>query len=64
MLKYQKIIRDYTEECKLDPSVLVRDLSLVPKSSAEDEAFAGDPFLWLNFRRGNTLIEIYDPADY
>jgi hypothetical protein len=26
--------------------------------------FAKDPYLWTNFRRGNTLIEIYDPSNY
>ena len=26
--------------------------------------FAQDPYLWLNFRRGNTLVEIYDPQDF
>ena len=25
---------------------------------------AGDPALWKNIRRGNTILEIYDPEDY
>lgn len=43
---------------------MVNDMSLRVKASAEDEAFAGNPELWLNFRRGNTLVELYDPLDY
>jgi hypothetical protein len=43
---------------------MVRDLSLKVRASDEDEAFAKDPDLWVNFRRGNTLIEFYDPKDY
>lgn len=64
LVSQYKIIRDYNEECKVDRSIIVRDLSLVVKASQEDEAFASDPFLWLNFRRGNTLLELYDPNDY
>lgn len=44
--------------------MIVRDLSLKVKASDEDEAFAKHAELWLNFRRGNTLLELYDPMDY
>ena len=57
-------MRVHTEECKLDNSVLIKDLSLVVKGPQEDEVFARDPYLWTNFRRGNTLVELYDPADF
>ncbi len=43
---------------------MVVDLSLRVRASDEDEAFAKNPELWLNFRRGNTLLELYDPKDY
>jgi hypothetical protein len=33
------------------------------KGPEEDEAFAKDPYLWTNFRRGNTILELYDPND-
>ena len=44
--------------------MVLRDLSLKVRASDEDEAFAKTPDLWLNFRRGNTLLEFYDPKDY
>lgn len=43
---------------------MVKDLSLLPKGPEEDEVFSSDPELWLNIRRGNTLLELYDPVDY
>ena len=51
-----KFIKEYTEECKVDPSIIVKDLSLLVKAGEEDEAFAMEPQLWLNFRRGNTIL--------
>lgn len=57
-------IKEHAEECKFDKSVLVKDLSLAVKAGDEDEAFAMEPHLWINFRRGNTLLQIYDPRDY
>ncbi len=57
-------MREHGEECKIDKSVLVKDLSLVVKGPQEDEVFAKDPYLWVNFRRGNTLLELYDPEDF
>jgi len=57
------IINVRTEECKIDKSILVKDLSLYVKGPDEDEAFAKDPYLWTNFRRGNTILELYDPND-
>ena len=62
--KFPKLIKETQEECRVDNSVIVRDLSLVTKASAEDEAFARNPELWLNFRRGNTLLELYDQQDF
>lgn len=59
-----KIIKVIQEECKIDPSIIVKDLSLVVSGPKEDESFAEDPYLWLNFRRGNTLLDIYDPNNY
>jgi hypothetical protein len=57
-------VKEYVEECKVDPSIIVKDLSLHAKGSDEDEAFAMDPQLWLNFRRGNTLLQLFDPTNY
>lgn len=59
-----KIIRVSKEECRIDPSIIVKDLSLTVAGPQEDEAIAEDPYLWLNFRRGNTLLDIYDPSNY
>lgn len=58
------IIKEFREECRIDQSVILKDLSLKVRASDEDEAFAKTPELWLNFRRGNTLLELYDPKDY
>ncbi len=57
-------VREYAEECKIDSSVMVKDLSLQVKGGDEDDAFANEPHLWLNLRRGNTLLQMYDPTDY
>ncbi len=43
---------------------MVGDISLSAKGHDEDEEFARDPFLWINVRRGNTLIEMYDQNDF
>jgi hypothetical protein len=43
---------------------LIGDVSLEAKGPEEDELFAKDAFLWVNVRRGNTLIEIYDQHDF
>lgn len=59
-----KFVKEHTEECKVDSSIIVKDLSLTVKAFAEDEAFAFVPELWINFRRGNTFLQIYDPRDY
>lgn len=58
------LVKEFSEECRIDKSVILRDLSLKVKASDEDEAFAKSPDLWLNFRRGNTLLEIYDPSNF
>ncbi len=57
-------MKEYREELRIDKSIVLRDLSLKVKASDEDEAFAKTPELWVNFRRGNTLLDIYDPSDY
>ena len=62
--RYFTVIKEFKEELRFDPSVIVRDLSLKVRASDEDEAFAKTPELWANFRRGNTLLEIYDPKDF
>ena len=59
-----KFIKEHAEDCKFDKSVIVKDLSLLVKAGDEDEAFAMEPHLWINFRRGNTFLQIYDPHDY
>lgn len=58
---YGKKIKFHSEECKLDPSVMVHDLALATSGPMEDEFFSANPKLWRNFRRGNTLIDFYDP---
>lgn len=62
--QYFNVVKEFKEELRIDPSIILRDLSLKVKASDEDEAFAKTPELWINFRRGNTLLEIYDPADF
>ena len=62
--KELKVIKEHKEECKVDSSVIVKDLSLLVHGPQEDEAFIYDPQLWANIRRGNTLLELYDPMDY
>lgn len=57
-------MKEYSEECRVDKSIMVKDLSLTVHAIKEDQSFAEDPFLWLNFRRGNTLLELYDPNDF
>jgi hypothetical protein len=59
-----KAVKVNSEECRIDPSVMVCDLSLNAKGPMEDEAFINDPVLWANIRRGNTLLDIYDPNDF
>lgn len=44
--------------------MILRDLSLKVRAREEDEAFVKTPELWINLRRGNTLLEIYDPKDF
>lgn len=58
---YPRLLKENRELCRIDKALIVRDLSMRVRASDEDEAFAQNPELWLNFRRGNTLIEIYDP---
>jgi hypothetical protein len=58
------LIREFQEECRIEQTAVIRDLSLKVTAHAEDEAFAKNPELWINFRRGNTLLELYDPLDY
>jgi hypothetical protein len=36
LMKEYKIMREHTEECKLDKSILVKDLSLIVKGPEED----------------------------
>jgi hypothetical protein len=62
--RYFTVVKEFREELRIDPSVILRDLSLKVRASEEDEAFAKTPELWINFRRGNTLLEIYDPKDF
>ena len=62
--RYFNVIKEFKEELRIDSSVILRDLSLKVKASDEDEAFVKTPELWINFRRGNTLLEIYDPKDF
>ena len=62
--RYFTVVKEFKEELRIDPSVILRDFSLKVRASDEDEAFAKTPELWINFRRGNTLLEIYDPKDF
>lgn len=62
--RYFTVVKEFKEELRIDASVILRDLSLKVRASEEDEAFAKTPELWINFRRGNTLLEIYDPKDF
>ena len=59
-----KIIKVTEEECRIDPSIIVKDLALTISGPKEDEAFAEDPYLWVNFRRGNTILDLYNPSNY
>ena len=61
---FPKLIKEVGEVCRIAERAIVRDLSLRVVAGAEDEAFAFNPDLWINFRRGNTLVELYDPSDF
>lgn len=41
--KENKYIKEVVEECVLDPSVLVKDISMTVSGQAEDDIFLGDP---------------------
>jgi len=62
--RYFNVVKEFKEELRIDASVILRDLSLKVKAREEDEAFVKTPELWINFRRGNTLLELYDPKDF
>lgn len=38
-----KFIKEHVEECKIDSSIIVKDMSLSVKAGQEDEAFAFEP---------------------
>ena len=48
----------------IDPSVIVKDLSLSLKDGDEYEAFGSEPELWVNLRSGNTVLQMFDPNNY
>lgn len=58
---YIKIVEKYST---LYPHLNVIDLSLHGSGSEEDRQYSLNPFLQKNIRRGNTLLEIYDPYDF
>ena len=43
---------------------MVNDISLNVKAQFEDQAFGLDPYLWINVRRGNTFLELFDPQNF
>lgn len=55
--------RAVEKECPFDCGIAVRDISLKAKGPDEDAAFALNPKLWLNIRRGNTILDFYDAKD-
>ena len=54
----EKIVKIKARECVTDCKLYLNDLSLDIRGPKEDEAFAVDPVLAKNIRRGNTLIEV------
>lgn len=38
-----RVIKEHIEECKIDQTVMVKDLSLLAKGPEEDKVFAEDP---------------------
>lgn len=62
--KLSNEIKQVSYGCPFDASIEVRDLSLKAKGPDEDRAFALNPDLWLNIRRGNTVADFYDGKKY
>lgn len=58
IIEYPKLIKEVVTNCAIDYSINFKDMSLMARGYKEDEAFAIEPFLLKNIRRGNTLIEI------
>lgn len=51
------------KQCPFDRCLFVRDISLKVRGPDEDKAFAQNPKMWLNIRRGNTILDFYDKND-
>ena len=60
---FNYLTRTVEKECPFDCGIAMRDISLKAKGPEEDAAFALNPKLWLNIRRGNTIIDFYDAKD-
>jgi len=61
--QFHNIVKSVHKECPFDAGISVRDISLKAKGPEEDAAFAKNPILWLNVRRGNTVLDFYDKND-
>ena len=59
-----KTVKEHSEECKIERSIIVRDFYQSSESSHRIAPYLNSATLWKNIKEGNTLLEIYDPADY
>ena len=57
---FNKNVKEVKFECPFDAGIEIRDLSLHAKGPDEDKVFALNPKLWLNIRRGNTILDFFD----
>ena len=54
----ENIVKEKIKDCPFMSNIRIKDLSLCPRAQQEDEAFALDPMLLKNIRRGNTIVEV------
>ena len=62
-VKFKNQLRVIKKNCPFDGAIEWRDVSIAVRVPQEDEVFAMNPELWLNIRRGNTIIDFYDDED-
>ena len=60
---YGNVIKEVLYDCHFDSSIMIKDISLFAKGHEEDVAFAKDPELLNNMRRGNTILAFFDQRD-
>lgn len=58
-----KKIKILLESSPINPNYYLKDISLHKKGPIEDKLYAKHPIFYYNIRRGNTILEIYDPPN-